>query len=153
MGCTVKECTICGLQVFIMPRLVGLVMEFIPDGDLLQYLKRHGRLKEEQARWVFQQVPCLCLLPAFVSCALHTERIHAQGHMPCNWLEDFSWRPFQVISTKYAHGQLGRPWKKIEGFRLTENQMSRSQAVSMYAHQQACAKRDSVVACIMCLWK
>ncbi len=39
-----------------MAERVGLVMEYIPGGDLHQYIKRYGVLNEDQARWIFQQV-------------------------------------------------------------------------------------------------
>ena len=56
-----------------MPELVGLVMEFIPGGDLFQYLRNHGRLSEDQARWVFQQV---LLMPCK---ACNRSRLHVQS--------------------------------------------------------------------------
>lgn len=39
-----------------MPDRVGLVMEYVAGGDLFDYIESHGQLKEDQARWVFQQV-------------------------------------------------------------------------------------------------
>ena len=82
------------MQVFIMPELVGLVMEFIPGGDLFQYLRNHGRLSEDQARWVFQQVllmpykpcnPCMssgvCTL-AFPGLDLFAAHIHLSAEFP-----------------------------------------------------------------------
>ena len=50
-----KPLWVC-LQVFLTPGSVGLVMEYAPGGDLFDYIQQHGKLREDQARWIFQQV-------------------------------------------------------------------------------------------------
>ncbi|KAF8065487.1 RNR2B [Scenedesmus sp. PABB004] len=43
-------------QVFLSPTNVNICMEWVPDGTLLAYVQRCGRLGEARARWLFQQL-------------------------------------------------------------------------------------------------
>ncbi|KAJ1672439.1 hypothetical protein EV182_007175, partial [Spiromyces aspiralis] len=38
------------------PRFTMIAMEHIPGGELLQYMRKHGRLKEWEARYFFRQI-------------------------------------------------------------------------------------------------
>lgn len=42
------------LEVFESPKHLLMVMEYAGGGDLLQYVKSRGRLKEEKARGIFK---------------------------------------------------------------------------------------------------
>ncbi|CAD7697665.1 unnamed protein product [Ostreobium quekettii] len=44
------------LETFRTGTHVGIVMEYIQGGDLLEYINKRGPLPENQARWVFQQL-------------------------------------------------------------------------------------------------
>ncbi len=46
-------------QVFLTATHLGIAMEYAQGGDLFAYTlghKPHGRLAEQQARWIFQQL-------------------------------------------------------------------------------------------------
>ena len=45
-------------QVFLATDFLVIVMEYVPGGDLVSYLRRHPKLQlcEAQARWIFQQL-------------------------------------------------------------------------------------------------
>ncbi len=46
-------------QVFLTSTHLAIAMEFAPGGDLFKYVTErnpHGKLREDQARWVFQQL-------------------------------------------------------------------------------------------------
>ena len=46
------------LQVFLATDFLVIVMEYVPGGNLVSYLRRHPKLQlcEAQARWIFQQL-------------------------------------------------------------------------------------------------
>lgn len=44
------------LEVFESPKHLLIVMEYSDAGDLLQYVKRRGRLSEEEALYIFKQI-------------------------------------------------------------------------------------------------
>ena len=49
----------CGEQVFLTPTHLAIAMEYAQGGDLFNYTlghRPHGRLAEQQARWIFQQL-------------------------------------------------------------------------------------------------
>eukprot|EP00884_Botryococcus_braunii_P022478 jgi/Botrbrau1/8914/Bobra.0148s0028.1 len=43
-------------EVFLTDDYLAIAMEYAPGGDLFQYVRDHGGLKEEDARWFFQQL-------------------------------------------------------------------------------------------------
>ena len=46
-------------QFFLTPTHLAIAMEYAPGGDLFNYTlghRPHGRLAEQQARWIFQQL-------------------------------------------------------------------------------------------------
>ena len=46
-------------QVFLTPTHLAIAMEYAQGGDLFNYTlghRPHGRLAEQQARWIFQQL-------------------------------------------------------------------------------------------------
>ncbi|CAK8578685.1 unnamed protein product [Lathyrus sativus] len=43
-------------EVFLTPRNIAIVMEYAPSGDLFDYVCRHGKLNEHEARFFFQQL-------------------------------------------------------------------------------------------------
>lgn len=43
-------------EVFLTPRHLGIVMEYLAGGNMHEYVMRKGRLKESEARWYFQQL-------------------------------------------------------------------------------------------------
>ena len=45
-------------QVLLATDFLVIVMEYVPGGDLVSYLRRHPKLQlcEPQARWIFQQL-------------------------------------------------------------------------------------------------
>lgn len=47
------------VQVFLTPTHLAIAMEYAQGGDLFNYTlghRPHGRLAEQQARWIFQQL-------------------------------------------------------------------------------------------------
>ena len=44
------------LQVFLTPKYLAIAMEYVPGGDMFEYVVRKGGLKESEARWFFQQL-------------------------------------------------------------------------------------------------
>ena len=44
------------LDVFLTPKHLAIVMEYVPDGDVLELVNERGGLPEDEARWLFQQV-------------------------------------------------------------------------------------------------
>jgi len=44
------------LDVFLTPKHLAIVMELVPDGDILELVNEQGSLAEDEARWLFQQV-------------------------------------------------------------------------------------------------
>ena len=44
------------LEVFENNKNFFIVMEYASDGDLLSYIKKHGKLSEEKGRIIFRQV-------------------------------------------------------------------------------------------------
>jgi serine/threonine protein kinase len=44
------------LDVFLTPRHLAIVMEYVPGGDVLELVNEQGALPEDDARWLFQQV-------------------------------------------------------------------------------------------------
>lgn len=45
-------------QVFVTPRLLCIVMDYATGGELFEYVKRSVRLREDSARYFFQQLVC-----------------------------------------------------------------------------------------------
>jgi serine/threonine-protein kinase SRK2 len=43
-------------EVFLTPRYLAIAMEYVPGGDMFEYVVRKGGLKESEARWFFQQL-------------------------------------------------------------------------------------------------
>jgi serine/threonine-protein kinase SRK2 len=43
-------------QVFLTPTHLAIVMEYAPGGDMFEYVVRKNGLREEEARWFFQQL-------------------------------------------------------------------------------------------------
>ena len=71
-------------EVFLTPEHLGIVSEYAPGGDLVDYIERHNMaydraLMESEARWLFQQlivavdychqVSTLCKREAFQLCS------------------------------------------------------------------------------------
>jgi serine/threonine-protein kinase SRK2 len=44
--------------VFLTPKHIGIAMEFAAGGDLFDFVVSRGGLKEDDARWFFQQLIC-----------------------------------------------------------------------------------------------
>ena len=44
------------MQVFLTPHYLAIAMEFAPGGDMFEYVVRKNGLKEDEARWFFQQL-------------------------------------------------------------------------------------------------
>lgn len=44
------------IEVFLTPRHLAIVMEYVPGGDLLELINSRGKLSENEARWLFQQL-------------------------------------------------------------------------------------------------
>ncbi len=52
-----KPCTLTDTpQVFLTPQYLGIVMEFAPGGDMFEYVVKKNGLREDEARWFFQQL-------------------------------------------------------------------------------------------------
>jgi serine/threonine-protein kinase SRK2 len=45
-------------QVFLTENFIGISMEYASGGDLFDYTVKRGGLKEDEARWFFQQLIC-----------------------------------------------------------------------------------------------
>ena len=45
-----------GTQVFLLPEYLAITMEYAAGGDLFQLVGRAGGLREEDAKWYFQQI-------------------------------------------------------------------------------------------------
>lgn len=43
-------------QVFMTPDYLAIAMEFAAGGDMFEYVVRNNGLREEEARWFFQQL-------------------------------------------------------------------------------------------------
>lgn len=43
-------------EVFLTPQHLCIVMEYVPGGDVMQYIRRRNGLTEDEARWFFQQL-------------------------------------------------------------------------------------------------
>lgn len=43
-------------EVFLTPRHVNIVMDYVPGGALIEYVQQRKRLRESAARWFFQQL-------------------------------------------------------------------------------------------------
>ena len=43
-------------QVFLLPEFLAITMEYAAGGDLFQLVGRAGGLREEDAKWYFQQL-------------------------------------------------------------------------------------------------
>jgi serine/threonine-protein kinase SRK2 len=43
-------------QVFLTPHYLAIAMEFASGGDMFEYVVRKNGLKEDEARWFFQQL-------------------------------------------------------------------------------------------------
>eukprot|EP01023_Acetabularia_acetabulum_P065366 TRINITY_DN8646_c0_g2_i2.p1 TRINITY_DN8646_c0_g2~~TRINITY_DN8646_c0_g2_i2.p1 ORF type:complete len:144 (+),score=28.11 TRINITY_DN8646_c0_g2_i2:350-781(+) len=43
-------------EVFLTDKYLSIVMEYAPGGDMFEYVVKKGGLKEEEARWFFQQL-------------------------------------------------------------------------------------------------
>lgn len=81
-------------EVFLTPEHLGIVSEYAPGGDLVDYIERHNMaydraLMESEARWLFQQLivavdychqvsslfehkaPCCAVILPFLEVLLH----------------------------------------------------------------------------------
>jgi serine/threonine protein kinase len=47
---------LCCPQVFLTPQHLGIAMEFASGGDMFEYVVKKNGLREEEARWFFQQL-------------------------------------------------------------------------------------------------
>uniref|UniRef100_A0A061SGC3 Sulfur stress regulator n=1 Tax=Tetraselmis sp. GSL018 TaxID=582737 RepID=A0A061SGC3_9CHLO len=45
-------------EVFLTSKYIGIAMEFAAGGDLFDFVVSRGGLKEDEARWFFQQLIC-----------------------------------------------------------------------------------------------
>jgi hypothetical protein len=55
--CAKLRCfTLCLLQVFLTQQYLGIAMEFASGGDMFEYVVKKNGLREEEARWFFQQL-------------------------------------------------------------------------------------------------
>lgn len=43
-------------EVFLTPQYLGIAMEFAPGGDMFEYVVKKNGLREDEARWFFQQL-------------------------------------------------------------------------------------------------
>lgn len=43
-------------EVFLTPHYLAIAMEFASGGDMFEYVVRKNGLKEDEARWFFQQL-------------------------------------------------------------------------------------------------
>ncbi len=43
-------------QVFLLPEFLAITMEYAAGGDLFQLVGRAGGLREQDAKWYFQQI-------------------------------------------------------------------------------------------------
>jgi len=43
-------------QVFLTPIYLSIAMEFAPGGDMFEYVVKKNGLREDEARWFFQQL-------------------------------------------------------------------------------------------------
>lgn len=43
-------------EVFLTPRYLAIVMEYVPGGDMFEHVVKKGGLRESEARWFFQQL-------------------------------------------------------------------------------------------------
>lgn len=46
----------CDDQVFLTSQYLGIAMEFASGGDMFEYVVKKNGLREEEARWFFQQL-------------------------------------------------------------------------------------------------
>lgn len=53
---TSSLCVLLCMQVFLTPNHLCIAMEFAPGGDMFEYVVRKNGLKEDEARWFFQQL-------------------------------------------------------------------------------------------------
>jgi serine/threonine protein kinase len=44
------------LQAFLTPQYLAIAMEYASGGDMFEHVVRKGGLKENEARWFFQQL-------------------------------------------------------------------------------------------------
>lgn len=51
-----QVCAAAGPQVFLTPQYLGIAMEFASGGDMFEYVVKKNGLREEEARWFFQQL-------------------------------------------------------------------------------------------------
>lgn len=42
--------------MFLTPQYLGIAMEFASGGDMFEYVVKKNGLREEEARWFFQQL-------------------------------------------------------------------------------------------------
>lgn len=64
-------------QVMETPRLLCLVMEFLPNGEVFDYIATHGRFSEDQARVKFMDV--LCAVDYAHSCGIVHRDLKAEN--------------------------------------------------------------------------
>jgi serine/threonine-protein kinase SRK2 len=49
-------CQVQFKEVFLTPIYLGIAMEYAPGGDMFEYVVRKNGLREDEARWFFQQL-------------------------------------------------------------------------------------------------
>lgn len=66
-------------QIFLTPQYLGIAMEYAPGGDMFEYVVKKNGLREDEARWFFQQlIVCLDYIHRMV-------RSTAQSAWCCWW--------------------------------------------------------------------
>jgi serine/threonine protein kinase len=58
--------TYCRYEVIDTPSDIFMIMEFVPNGELFDYIESRGRLTSEEARRFFQQVRLFFSLLCYV---------------------------------------------------------------------------------------
>ena len=66
--------------MFLLPEYLAITMEYAAGGDLFQLVGRAGGLREEDAKWYFQQlIVAIDYCHRMVSAGLHRARSHLAG--------------------------------------------------------------------------
>ncbi len=72
-------------QVFLLPDFLAITMEYAAGGDLFQLVGRAGGLREEDAKWYFQQIIvaidyCHRMVRKWLPSLAAATRLHAYDH-------------------------------------------------------------------------
>lgn len=106
-ACMLLCCTSPRTQVFLTPQHLGIAMEFASGGDMFEYVVKKNGLREEEARWFFQQ-----LIVGLDYCH-RMVRARAAGAEPARKHAAASSGPRQAISVHQLtaqHSAPGRAW-------------------------------------------